>query len=72
MRMETYEILFGLKLAHLLFSTSEHFATNLQAKDTSIHNASCGAELLVTHYNSLRHESQFNHFYESVFNYHPA
>ena len=64
--MENYEILFGLKLARLLFSSSELFATNLQAKDTSIHNASCRAELLVTHYNSLLNESQFNHFYESV------
>jgi hypothetical protein len=66
MRMETFEILFGLKLAHLLFSASEQFSTNLQAKDTSIYNATHGAELLVTHYNSLRHESQFNHFYDCV------
>ena len=53
-------------MAHLLFSASEQFSTNLQAKDTSIYNATHGAELLVTHYNSLRHDSQFNLFYDCV------
>ena len=49
-----------MKLAHLLFSASEQFSTNLQAKDTSIYNATHGAELLVAHYNSLQHESQYD------------
>ena len=50
MRMETFEVFFGLKLAYLLFSASEQFATNLQAKDTSVYKATHGAELLVTHF----------------------
>ena len=66
MHMETFEMFFGVKLAHLLFSTSEQFLTNLQAKDTSIYNATNEAELLVTHYNSLRHDSQLNLFYDCV------
>ena len=66
MHMETFDIFFGLKLANLLFNASEQFSTNLRAKDTSIYNATHGAELLVTHYNSLRHYSQFNLFYDCV------
>lgn len=66
MHMETFELFFGLKLAHLLFSASEQFSTNLQAKDTSIYHATHGAQLLVSHYNSLRHDSQFNQFYDCV------
>ena len=58
--MESFETLFGLKLAHLIFSASEQFSTNLQAKDTSIQEATCGAGLLVTHYQSLRTESKFD------------
>ena len=39
-----------------------------KAKDTSIYNATHGAGLLVTHYNSLRHDSQFNFFTIVCFN----
>lgn len=55
-----------LKLAHLIFSASEQFSTNLQAKDTLIHEATCGARLLVTHYQSLRAVAQFERFYADV------
>lgn len=64
--MESFEIYFGLKLAHLIFSASEQFSTNLQAKDTSIQEATLGADLLVTHYESLRSESKFDRFYDDV------
>ena len=65
-QMETFEIFFGLKLAHLLFSSSEQFSSNLQAKNTTIQEAMHGARLLITHYDSLRKESQFNRFYDQV------
>ena len=65
-QMESFEILFGLKLAHLIFSASEQFSTNLQAKDTSIQEATRGANLLVTHYQSLRAEPKFDRFYKDV------
>ena len=65
-QMKSFEILFGLKLAHLIFSASEQFSTNLQAKDTSIQEATCGANLLVTHYQSLCAEPKFDRFYDDV------
>lgn len=63
--MESFETLW-LKLAHLIFSASEQFSTNLQAKDTLIHEATRGARLLVTHYQSLRTVAQFERFYADV------
>lgn len=50
----------------MVFSASEHFSTNLQAKDTSIQEATCGANFLITHYQSLRAESKFDRFYDDV------
>lgn len=65
-RMESFEVFFGLKLAHLIFSASEQFSTNIQGKDTNVYDATHGAELLASHYKSLRIESRFNSFYEDV------
>ena len=65
-QMESFEIFFGLKLAHLIFSASEQISTNLQAKDTSIQEATRGANLLITHYQSLRTEPKFERFYDDV------
>lgn len=65
-QIESFETFFGLKLAYLIFSASEQFSTNLQAKDTSIQEATRGASLLVTHYQSLRTESKFDRFYGDV------
>lgn len=62
-QMESFEMLFGLKLAHLIFSASEQFSTNLQAL---IREATRGARLLITHYQSLRAETQFERFYADV------
>ena len=64
--MEEFETLFGLKLAHLIFSASEQFSTNLQAKDTSIQEATRGANLLITHFQSLRAGPKFDQFYDDV------
>lgn len=65
-RMESFEVFYGLKLAHLIFSASEQFSTNLQAKDTNIHDATSGADLLVSHFKSLRKESKFDSFYDDI------
>ena len=62
--MESFETLFGLKLAHLIFSASEQFSINLQAKDTFIQEATRGANLLITHYQSLRAEPKLDRFYD--------
>ena len=50
-QMESFEIFFSLKLAFLIFSASEQFSTNLQAKkDTKVSEGVRGARLLVAHY----------------------
>ena len=49
-----------------LFTSSEQFSTNLQAKNTTVSDATNGAQLLVTHLKSQRTESSFECFYESV------
>ena len=66
MQMESFDIFFGLKLAHLLFAAAEQLSTNLQAKDITMQEATCGAQLLTTHYKSLRNEAKFNIFYDDV------
>ena len=65
-RMESFDIYFGLKLAYLFFSAAEQFSINLQAQNITIQEATHGAELLASHLKSLRTEAQFNHFYEQV------
>ena len=65
-RMELFDTYFGLKLAHLVFSAAEQFSTNLQAENITIQEATRGAELLVSHLQTLRTEAKFNRFYEQV------
>ncbi len=56
----------GLKLSYFIFSASERFSSNLQAKDTTIQEATPGANLLVSHCKSVRAESKFDAFYADV------
>ena len=65
-KMESFEVFFGLKLAHLIFSASEQFSTNLQAKDNLVFDAIRGAELLISHFKSLSDESNFDRSYEDI------
>ena len=65
-RMELYDVFFGLKLSQLIFTASEQFSTNLQGKDTILSDATCGADLLVSHLKSLRNDCNFNRFYDAV------
>ena len=66
MKMESFETYFGLKLAHKIFAAAEQFSVNLQAKDITIREASCGVVLLVSHLKSLRTESNFDVFYKQT------
>ena len=66
MKMESFETYFGLKPAHKIFAAAEQFSVNLQAKDITIQEASCGAVLLVSHLKSLWTESHFDVFYEQT------
>ena len=63
---DSFDTYFGLKLGHLIFSASEQLSINLQAQNITIQEATCGAELLVSHLQSLRTEAQFNVFYDLV------
>ena len=65
-QMESFEIFFSSKLAFLIFSSSEQFSTNLQAKDTTVSEGVRGARLLVAHYSSLRTDEAFASFYQGV------
>ena len=54
----------GLKLAYLIFATSEQLSVNRQAVKIIIQEAVHGAEVLVSRLKSLRNESEFHSFYE--------
>ena len=55
-----------LKLSYLLFSVSEQLSINLQAKNITVQEAVRGANLLVSHLQSLRTDAKYNAFYEKV------
>ena len=65
-RMEQFETLFSLKLAHQIFSAAEQLSISLQAKDYTVQDAVQGASLLSSHLRSLRNEQRFNILYEEV------
>ena len=64
--METFDTIFGLKLAHLIVSTCEQFSINLKSVDITVQEAIKGAQLLVKHLKSQRSESKFDAFYMDV------
>ena len=66
MKMEGFDMFFGLKLGYLIFSAAEQLSINLHAKDISVQEAVCGAELLTTHLRSLRSEDKFDIFYDEI------
>lgn len=66
LKMEDFDMLFGLKLAYLIFSAAEQLSINLQSKDVSVQEAVHGAKLLATHLRSLRNEAKFDTFYNAV------
>lgn len=66
LKMDNFDTFFGLKLAYLIFSASEQLSINLQAKDTTVQEAVRGSRLLTTHLRSLRDESKFDSFYDTV------
>ena len=51
-RMEQFETLFSLKLAHQIFSAAEQLSISLQAKDYTVQDAVQGASLLSSHLRS--------------------
>ena len=65
--MEKFETYFALKLAHLVFSSSEQLSINLQSVDITIQEALNGAELLSSHLQSLRNDKHFDRFYDLIY-----
>ncbi|XP_065900823.1 zinc finger MYM-type protein 1-like [Dysidea avara] len=65
-KMDNFDTFFGLKLAYLIFSAAEQVSINIQAKDVTVQEAVRGAQLLITHLNSMRNEARFNSFYSEV------
>ena len=67
MRMESFDAFFSLKLGYLIFTAAEQVSTTLQARDTTVAEATRGAHLLRSHYTSLRSEATFATFYLKQF-----
>ena len=65
-KMDDFDTFFGLKLAYLIFSAAEQLSINIQAKDITVQEAVCGAQLLTAYLRSLRDESKFDSFYDAV------
>lgn len=62
LKMESFDMYFGLKLAYLIFSAAEQLSINLQAKSTTVQEETRGANLLHAHFKSQRIESKFDFF----------
>ena len=62
--LEKFEMLFGLKLGHLLFSASEEEV--LQAKDTSLQEAKAAVNVTQAFYRRQRQEDVFDKFYQNT------
>ena len=65
-KMESFDTFFALKLAYIIFSAAEQLSINLQAKDITVQESLNGGQLLANHFNSLRTETKFDHFYDQV------
>ena len=64
--LEKFEMLFGLKLGHLLFSAAEQTSRVLQAKDTSVQEAVSAVNATRAFYQRQRQDDAFDTFYEST------
>ena len=58
--LDKFEMLFGLKLGHLLFSAAEDTSRVLQAKDTSVQEAKAAVHVTQDFYKRQRQEEAFN------------
>ena len=65
-KMDNFDTLFDLNLAYVIFSAAEQVLINIQAKDITVQEAVCGAQLLKIHLSSMRNEAKFDSFYSEV------
>ena len=64
--METFNTLFGLRLAHTLFSGAEQVSLTLQKKNISIQDALCAVAAAKAYFHRLRSDEEFDHFYDTT------
>lgn len=64
--LEKFETLFGLKLAHLLFSASEETSKVLQAKNTPVQEAVSAVAVTRAFYLRQRQDEAFDRFFDST------
>lgn len=65
-KLESFDFFFGVKLGVLVFSSSEQFSSNLQAKNITVQEATRGADLLHSRMKSLRKNEKFDLFFDEV------
>ena len=61
--LEKFEMLFGLKLGHLLFSAAEQTSRVLQAKDTTVQEAVSAVNAVRAFYQCERQDDAFDSYY---------
>ena len=64
--LEKSDIYFGLKLSHLLFSTTEQTSTTLQLKDLSVQEASTCSQCTINYLRRLKNDESFDQLYANA------
>ena len=64
--LEVFSTLFGLKLAHLLFSVAEQVSSTLQSKDITLKESLVSVSTAKKFYLRIRADNEFEHFYSST------
>lgn len=65
-QMERFSTYLGLKMSHLIFSSSEQVSITLQGKDTTLQEAITAADLAVCFLERQRTDDKFQSFYKDV------
>ena len=64
--LEKFNTLFGLRLAHTLFSAAEQVSLSLQKKNISIQDALSAVNAAKAYFHRLRSEQEFDRFYDAT------
>ena len=64
--LEAFSTLFGLKLAHLLFSVAEQVSSTLQSKDITLKGALVSVSTAKKYYLRIRADNEFERFYSAT------
>ena len=61
--LDKFDSVFGLKFGHLLFDAAKQLCRTLQAKDTTLQEATVAVTFTKAYYARLRTDSEFNRFF---------